>query len=77
MPEWRRIKKMLKGLGEKFKKQTAREWKLLFRSDPAENPQELAAGKTTLFVYGAGSIKKNGFYNDVKNAIEKGGGKSQ
>ena len=49
--------------------------KLLFRSDPAKDLQELTAGKTTLFVYGGGSVKKNGCYHDVKNAVEKGGGK--
>lgn len=49
--------------------------KLLFRSNPVKDLQELAAGKTTLFVYGGGSVKKNGCYDDVKNAIEKGGGK--
>lgn len=49
--------------------------KLLFRNDPIEDLKELAAGKTTLFVYGGGSVKKNGCYGDVKNAIENSGGK--
>ncbi len=48
--------------------------KLLFRSDPTEDLKELSAGKTTLFVYGGGSVKKNGCYDDVKNAVESGGG---
>lgn len=48
--------------------------KLLFRSNPTKDLQEFAAGKKALFVYGGGSVKKNGCYDDVKNAIEKGGG---
>lgn len=48
--------------------------KLLFRNDPAKQLQELAEGKRVLFVYGGGSVKKNGCYDDVKNAVEKGGG---
>ncbi len=48
--------------------------KLLFRNDPARDLQELAAGKKALFVYGGGSVKKNGCYDDVKDAIAKSGG---
>lgn len=48
--------------------------KLLFRNDTARDLQELTAGKKVLFVYGGGSVKKNGCYDDVKNAIEKSGG---
>lgn len=48
--------------------------KLLFRNDSARDLQELTAGKKLLFVYGSGSVKKNGCYDDVKNAIEKSGG---
>lgn len=48
--------------------------KLLFRNDPAQDLQNLTEGKRVLFVYGGGSVKKNGCYNDVKNAVEKGGG---
>lgn len=40
--------------------------KLLFRNDPAEDLAVLTAGKKTLFVYGDGSAKKNGCYDDVK-----------
>ncbi len=29
--------------------------------------------KKVLFVYGSGSVKKNGCYDDVKNAIEQSG----
>lgn len=49
--------------------------KLLFRSNPIKDLQELVAGNATLFVYGGGSVKKNGCYDDVKNAVESGGGK--
>lgn len=48
--------------------------KLLFRNDPAADLAALAAGKRTLFVYGGGSAKKNGCYEDVKNAVENAGG---
>ena len=48
--------------------------KLLFRNDPAKDLQELTAGKKVLFVYGGGSVKRNGCYDDVKNAIVKSGG---
>ena len=48
--------------------------KLLFRNDPAKDLQELTAGKKALFVYGGGSVKRNGCYDDVKNAIAKSGG---
>ncbi|MEY8335866.1 iron-containing alcohol dehydrogenase [Lachnospiraceae bacterium 47-T17] len=48
--------------------------KLLFRNDPAKDLQELTAGKKALFVYGGGSVKRNGCYDDVKNAITKSGG---
>ena len=48
--------------------------KLLFRNDPAKDLQEFTAGKKALFVYGSGSVKRNGCYDDVKNAIAKSGG---
>lgn len=44
--------------------------KLLFRNDPAADLAAISAGKKTLFVYGGGSAKKNGCYEDVKNAVE-------
>lgn len=48
--------------------------KLLFRNDPAEDLAALTAGKRVLFVYGGGSAKKNGCYDDVKKAVESTGG---
>lgn len=48
--------------------------KLLFRNDPTADLAALAAGKKTLFVYGGGSVKRNGCYEDVKNAVESAGG---
>lgn len=48
--------------------------KLLFRNDPVADLIELTAGKKVLFVYGGGSVKKNGCYEDVKNAVTVSGG---
>lgn len=48
--------------------------KLLFRNNPAEDLMRLAQGKKVLFVYGGGSVHKNGCYEDVKNAVTAGGG---
>lgn len=48
--------------------------KLLFRNDHTADLAELTAGKKVLFVYGGGSVKKNGCYDDVKNAVESAGG---
>ncbi len=48
--------------------------KLLFRNDPVGDLTALAAGKKTLFVYGGGSAKRNGCYDDVKTAVGNGGG---
>ncbi|MDO5349128.1 MAG: flavodoxin, partial [Lachnospiraceae bacterium] len=48
--------------------------KLLFRSDPTQALTELTASKRVLFVYGNGSVRKNGCYDDVKKAVENGGG---
>lgn len=48
--------------------------KLLFRKDPKEDLSSIARGKKVLFVYGGGSVKKNGCYEDVKNAVAQGGG---
>ena len=48
--------------------------KLLFRNDPTADLAALTAGKKVLFVYGGGSVKKNGCYDDVKKAMENGGG---
>ena len=48
--------------------------KLLFRSEPEKELQEFTAGKKVLFIYGSGSAKRNGCYDDVKNAVAKSGG---
>ena len=48
--------------------------KLLFRNDPVSDLTAFTAGKKTLFVYGGGSVKKNGCYDDVKKAVESTGG---
>lgn len=48
--------------------------KLLFRKNPVEDLSSIAKGKRVLFVYGGGSVKKNGCYEDVKNAVAQGGG---
>lgn len=48
--------------------------KLLFRNDPVEDLTALTAGKKVLFVYGGGSVKNNGCYDDVKKAVESAGG---
>lgn len=48
--------------------------KLLFRNDPVEDLTVLTSEKKVLFVYGGGSAKKNGCYNDVKKAVENAGG---
>lgn len=48
--------------------------KLLFRNDPMQDLTALTDGKRVLFVYGSGSVRKNGCYDDVKKAVENGGG---
>lgn len=48
--------------------------KLLFRNNPVGDLAALTAGKKTLFVYGGGSAKRNGCYDDVKAAMKRGGG---
>lgn len=48
--------------------------KLLFRNDPTGELAALTAGKKTLFVYGGGSVKRNGCYDEVKKAVESAGG---
>lgn len=40
--------------------------KLLFRDNPVEDLKNLTRGKKTLFVYGGGSVLKNGCYKDIK-----------
>lgn len=48
--------------------------KLLFRGDPVQALTEQTASKRVLFVYGNGSARKNGCYDDVKKAVEDGDG---
>lgn len=48
--------------------------KLLFRNDPLEELANLTKNKKVLFVYGGGSVHKNGCYDDVKNGVLKGKG---
>ena len=47
--------------------------KLLFRNDPVADLTTFTAGKKVLFVYGGGSAKRNGCYDDVKMAVENAG----
>lgn len=47
--------------------------KLMFRNDPVQELCKIVKNKKVLFVYGSGSVKKNGCYDDVKNAIEQSG----
>lgn len=48
--------------------------RLLFRNDPVADLTALTSEKKVLFVYGGGSAKKNGCYDDVKKAVEGAGG---
>ena len=48
--------------------------KLFFRRNPAEELKRLTAGKRVLFIYGGGSVKRNGCYEDVKSAVKDSGG---
>lgn len=48
--------------------------KLLFRNDPVADVTALTSEKKVLFVYGGGSVKKNGCYDDVKKAVENASG---
>ncbi|MEE8885800.1 MAG: iron-containing alcohol dehydrogenase [Eubacteriales bacterium] len=47
--------------------------RLLFLNDPQEQLSALSKGRKTLFVYGGGSVKKNGCYDDVKKAVSTSG----
>lgn len=48
--------------------------RLLFRNDPVSDITTLTGGKKVLFVYGGGSVKKNGCWEDIHNAVAAGGG---
>ena len=47
--------------------------RLLMRNDPVADLAELTRGKRVLFVYGGGSVKRNGCYDDIKKATQQGG----
>ena len=48
--------------------------KLLFRENPVQDLTTLVKGKKVLFVYGGGSVRKNGCYGDIKVAVDNSGG---
>lgn len=47
---------------------------LLFRNEPVDDIKSFTAGKKVLFVYGGTSARRNGCYDDVKNAVSAGNG---
>ena len=47
--------------------------RLLMRNDPVADIAEQTKGKRVLFVYGGGSVKKNGCYDDIAKAVQQGG----
>lgn len=47
---------------------------LLFRNDLSDDLAARTKGKKVLFVYGGGSVHKNGCFNDVKKSILAAGG---
>lgn len=49
--------------------------KLMFRNEPVQALAELINSRKTLFVFGGGSVKKNGCYNDAERAVKTGNGK--
>lgn len=53
--------------------QLRNETRLLFRNDPTEDIAHLIGNKKALFVYGGGSARKNGCYEDVSKAASKAG----
>ena len=48
--------------------------KLQLCMNPVEKLRKLTGGKRVLFVYGGGSVKKNGCLEDVKKAVSGNGG---
>lgn len=46
--------------------------RLLFRNDPVPDLARLMSGKKVLFVYGGGSVKKDGCYDDISSAAKEG-----
>ncbi|MDN6641045.1 MAG: hypothetical protein L0L10_09720, partial [Tetragenococcus sp.] len=49
--------------------------KLLLRNDPLPDLKKFAEEKKALFVYGSGSVKTNGCYDDVNKAVSSSNGK--
>lgn len=47
--------------------------RLLLRNEPVADIAEQTKGKRVLFVYGGGSVKKNGCYDDIAKAVQQGG----
>ena len=47
--------------------------RLIFLNDPQKQLEDITKGRKTLFVYGGGSAKENGCYDDVKQAAESVG----
>lgn len=48
--------------------------KLVFSTEPVEKLRVITRGKRVLFVYGGGSVKKNGCLEDVRKAVSGNGG---
>lgn len=48
--------------------------KLIFCNDPMTHLIDLTTNKKVLFVYGGGSVKTNGCFEDIKKAIVTSGG---
>ena len=48
--------------------------KLLFRNDPTEDIASFTKNKKVMFIYGGGSVHKNGCYEQVKNSVLKENG---
>lgn len=46
--------------------------KLLFRNDPLDDLTNILKNKKVLLVYGGGSIRENGCYNDINQAASRG-----
>ena len=46
----------------------------MYRSDPVRDIAQYVKGKRVLFVYGGGSVKKNGCFDDVRQAVSDGEG---
>ena len=47
--------------------------RLLFRNDIRETVADIVKGKKVMLVYGGGSVKRNGFYEDITTALAMAG----